>query len=118
MRAFNAGGDSAYSNTALATTQTSPAPPAAPTTLAATAISASQINLSWADKSTNESGFRIERCTGSTCTNYVRIAQLGPNVTTYSNTGLSSKTTYRYRAYAFNAAGNSSYSTPVAKATK
>src|SRR2546426_3796796 len=38
--------------------------PAAPTALAAAAVSPSQINLSWTDNPTTEDGFRIERCAG------------------------------------------------------
>ncbi|MCK5643183.1 MAG: S8 family serine peptidase, partial [Gammaproteobacteria bacterium] len=37
--------------------------PAAPSALAATAFSGSQINLTWTDNSSNETGFRIERKT-------------------------------------------------------
>jgi hypothetical protein len=61
--------------------------------LTAPAISASQINLSWTDDAANKDGFYIESCRGSTCTNFVRIATVGANVTTYANTGLSKGTT-------------------------
>jgi hypothetical protein len=89
---------------------TLPTPPAAPTALVATTVSATQINLAWADNSSDEQGFRVERCAGVNCTNFVQIVQLGPGVTTYPNTGLTKNTTYRYRVRAFNAAGNSAYS--------
>jgi calcineurin-like phosphoesterase family protein/purple acid phosphatase-like protein/fibronectin type III domain protein len=108
VRASNPGGDSAYSNTASATTLQSP--PAAPTSLTATAISTSQINLTWSDSSNNESGFRIERCQGVTCTNFTMVAQVGQNVTSFSNTGLLKNTVYRYRVRAFNATTDSAYS--------
>jgi subtilisin len=117
VRAYNAAGDSGYSNTASAVTQAAPAVPAAPTNLAATAASKSQINLSWKDNATNETGFRIERCKGSTCTNFTQIATVGANVTTYANTGLSANTTYRYRVRAYNASGNSGYSNIAAATT-
>ena len=110
VRAYNAGGDSDYSNTASAVTQAAPAVPNAPTILVATAVSRSQINLTWMDNSDNETGFKIERCKGSSCTNFAQITTVGASVTTYSNTGLSSNTTYRYRVRAYNASGNSSYS--------
>ncbi len=116
VRAYNASGDSNYSNTASAVTQAAPAVPAAPTNLAATVISKSQINLSWTDNADNETGFRIQRCKGSTCTNFALIATVGANVTSYANTTLTANTTYRYRVYAYNTSGNSGYSN-VATAT-
>ena len=95
-----------------------PALPAAPTNLAAKTISKSQINLTWTDNSNNESGFRIQRCNGSTCTNFALIASVGAGVQSYSNTGLTANTAYRYRIYAYNSAGNSGYSSIVTATTK
>ncbi len=109
VRAWNASGDSAYSNTAQATTQPAP-PPNAPSNLLASAVSASQINLSWADNSTNESGFKIERCQGAGCTSFVQIATVGAGVTGYGDPSLASSTTYTYRVRAWNASGDSAYS--------
>ncbi len=94
-----------------------PAVPAAPTSLTATAVSRSQINLAWTDNATNEDGFYVERCKGSTCTNFVRIATLGANVTSFANTGLAKGTTYRYRVAAFNTGGMSAYSNIAAATT-
>ena len=110
VRATNAGGDSAYSNTAEATTQATQSVPADPSNLTATAVSGSQINLSWTDNANNETGFKIERCQGNNCSGFVEIAQVGANVTTFSNTGLARNTRYSYRVRAFNAVGNSAYS--------
>jgi len=111
VRAFNSGGDSAYSNTAEATTQVTQTVPAAPSNLVATAVSTSQINLSWTDNANNEQGFKIERCQGNSCTNFVQIAQVAvANTTSYSDTGLASNTRYRYRVRAYNSVGNSAYS--------
>jgi len=91
--------------------------PAAPSNLTAAVISRSQINLSWTDNAGNESGFYIERCKGTTCTTFVLIATVGPNVTTFANTGLSKNTTYRYRVAAYNASGVSAYSNIVSATT-
>jgi hypothetical protein len=81
--------------------------------LTATAISTSQINLAWSDNSGDETGFLIERCTGNNCTNFVQIASVGANVTSYPDAGLASNTFYRYRVLAFNGSGNSAYSNIV-----
>ena len=107
VRATNAGGDSPYSNEANATTLDTA--PAAPSGLTATAISTTQINLSWTDNASNETGFKVERKTGTGGT-YAQIGTVGANVTTYNDTGLTSGTTYFYRVRATNAVGDSAYS--------
>ncbi|MCI0338111.1 MAG: S8 family serine peptidase [Acidobacteria bacterium] len=117
VRAFNGGGNSGYSNTATATTQAAGQLPAAPSNLSATAVSNSQVNLSWTDNSNNESGFKIERCQGLNCTNFAEIGQVGANVTSFSNTGLSRIGFYSYRVRAFNSAGNSGYSNTASTVT-
>jgi hypothetical protein len=117
VRAYNSGGDSAYSNDAAATTPAAPALPQAPSNLTATAASSSQINLAWKDNSDNEVIFKIERCQGSRCTNFAQIGSVAANVTSYLDTaGLSPKKTYRYRVHAHNDAGDSAYSN-IARAT-
>jgi hypothetical protein len=73
-------------------------------------VSASQINLSWTDNSGNETGFKIERCQGNNCTNFVEITQVAAGTTSYADGGLASNTFYRYRVRASNAAGDSAYS--------
>ncbi|MDQ7053075.1 MAG: fibronectin type III domain-containing protein [candidate division KSB1 bacterium] len=117
VRAFNADGNSGYSNEASATTQTQPNPPAAPSNLTATAVSTSQIDLSWTDNSNNEDGFKIERKDPGSTT-FVEIAQVGANVTNYSDTGLNPSSTYTYRVRAFNADGNSGYSNEASATTQ
>lgn len=109
VRAYNTGGDSAYSNISTVVTPT-PAAPLAPASLSATAASSSQINLKWTDGSDNEDNFRIERCEGTGCTSFSEIATLGAGVTTFSNTGLTAGTSYSYRVRAYNAGGYSAYS--------
>ncbi len=84
-------------------------PPNAPTNLIATAKSDSQIDLAWSDNSDNENGFAIERRTGDTGT-YSEITRVGTGVISYSDTGLTPATTYYYRVFAYNSAGNSGYS--------
>jgi len=115
--AYNAGGDSSPSNEASAKTLNVTLPPTAPGSLTAKAVSRSQINLSWADNSNNEDGFKIERCQGSSCTNFVQIATVGANARSYSDTGLRRRTWYRYRIRGYNAGGNSAYSIPASART-
>lgn len=110
IRAFNAGGESGYSNTVSAQTYAANTPPAAPSNLSANAVSKSQINLTWTDNSNNETGFKVERCTGSICSNFKQIATVGANVKTYRNTYLNRNSAYRYRVRAYNKVGNSAYS--------
>jgi fibronectin type 3 domain-containing protein len=116
VRAFNAAGDSDYSNTACATTPQ--ALPAAPSNLTASAVSVSQIDLAWADNADNEDGFKIERCTGTGCTDFAQITTVASNVTSHSDTGLTAETTYCYRVRAFNAGGDSDYSNTACATTR
>jgi pimeloyl-ACP methyl ester carboxylesterase len=91
-----------------------PAPPAAPATLSAVAISTSQINLTWSDTA-NETGFKIERRLGSSGA-WSQITTRSANVTSFSDTGLAAGTAYSYQVRAYNGAGDSGYS-PTASAT-
>ncbi|HSO68360.1 MAG TPA: N-acetylmuramoyl-L-alanine amidase [Arachnia sp.] len=90
--------------------------PAAPSNLAATATSKSRIKLTWVDNASNEDLYLIERCKGATCTNFAQIASVGP-ATSFTDGGLSARTTYRYRVRASNAAGASGYSNTSATTT-
>lgn len=83
-------------------------PPAAPSNLTATAVSASQINLAWVDNSSDEANFVVERKTGTQ--SFAPIVTLPANTTTYQNTGLIKNTSYTYRVKATNANGSSAYS--------
>ncbi len=95
-----------------------PSAPNAPTGLTVTSTRTNSISIAWNDNSNNESGCKIERCSGSTCTNFAQIATANANITTYSNTGLGRRTTYRYRVRAYNSGGDSAYSNIVNGATK
>jgi len=112
--AYNAYGNSDYSNLASATTPASP--PAAPTSLTVRSISASQIDLAWKDNATTESGFYVERSPNGT--SWTRIAALGVNATSYASTGLTANTRYYYRVQAYNTSGASAYSNAANTKTK
>jgi hypothetical protein len=84
----------------------------APSPLTAKAISSSSIVLTWQDNSDNETGFKIERKSG-TCGSgnpWNQIATTAENVTSRTNTGLSPATTYSFRVRAYNAGMNFDYS--------
>lgn len=117
VRAYNGTGNSAYTAVVSGTTQSSTTIPAAPSALNVSVVSSSQLNLSWTDNSSNESGFRIERSTGASTT-YTEIATVGAGVSTYANTGLSASTQYNYRVRAYNGAGNSAYTSVVSATTQ
>jgi len=93
--------------------------PAAPSGLNATAVSAGQINLTWTDNASNETGYVVERCQGAGCSTFASIATLGANATSYNNnTGLSPSTPYSYRVKATNGAGDSGYSNTASATTQ
>jgi hypothetical protein len=98
-------------------TTTTPTVPAAPSALTASASGSTAINLSWTDNSTNETGFSLERKTGSTGTWSVIAGTIAANATTFSNSGLTAGTTYYYRIRSFNGAGNSTYSNEASATT-
>ena len=84
--------------------------PTTPANLSASAISATQINLTWTASADNVgvAGYRIYR--GGT-----QIATASTN--SYSNTGLNSSTNYSYAVAAYDAAGNVSGQSAAASAT-
>ena len=75
----------------------------APSGLSVTATSDTSVSLSWTgptDTGNNGTlyGHNIYRCEGATCTNPVYYAfASGSDVTTYTDTGVTTGTTYRYR---------------------
>ena len=107
--AYNSAGNSAWSNTASATTDEEVmAVPLAPSNLAASADSTSSIQLSWSDNSTDEDGFRLQRSLDGS--SWTEITTLGSNITSFTDNGLNAGTTYYYRVQAYNGAGNSAWS--------
>jgi uncharacterized protein (TIGR02145 family) len=88
--------------------------PVPPTNLLGTVASPTQINLSWTDNSTNETGFKIDRKVGSGnwVTDYGIVSNA--DVINYSDTSVSAGNTYTYRVSSFNSVGKSlTYSNEV-----
>jgi chitodextrinase len=92
-------------------------PPTAPSNLVATAVSGTQINLSWTASTDNVgvTGYLVERCQGVGCTDFAQVAT--PANTTYNDTGLAADTDYNYQVRATDAAGNLSPYSNEASAT-
>ena len=110
VSAINSVGTSPVSNTISATTGTIATAPLPPTGLTASAVSSSQINLSWTAGNNGGStitGYKIERSTDGGSTWSTISANTGSAATTYSNTRLAPDTTYTYRVSAINAIGTS-----------
>ena len=78
--------------------------PSAPTNLTVSVTSSTQIDLSWGPSTdpAGVTGYRVERCQGDSCANFAEIA--APTTTTYSDTGLTSSTSYSYRVRAIDSA--------------
>ncbi len=83
--------------------------PAAPTTLAASAIDYASIGLTWADASSDETGFELERSLDGS-TGWSVVASPAANDTSATDGSLLATTTYYYRIRAVNAFGYSTYS--------
>jgi fibronectin type 3 domain-containing protein len=105
-----------YSNVASATTDT---PPTAPSNLVASAVSSTQISLSWtaATSSVGLGSYIIQRCKGANCTTFARIGTSGPQSTTYLDSRLIANTVYQYRVRAQDTAGKDGPFSNVSGAT-
>jgi hypothetical protein len=95
------------SNVATLTVNPGP-PPGVPTGLTASAVSSSQINLSWNASTGSVAGYNVYRSGTKISTS---------TTTSYQDTGLSPSTTYTYTVSAFDAAGNTSAQSVGALAT-
>jgi hypothetical protein len=93
--------------------------PADPSSLSATAVSSSQIDLSWTDNATDESAYVVERSSDGSSGWTQLSSTLPADSTSYSDdAGLSGSTTYHYRVKATNAIGDSGYSNTASATTK
>ncbi|MDI6788226.1 MAG: fibronectin type III domain-containing protein, partial [Planctomycetota bacterium] len=111
--AYNLGGNSGYSNVISGTTLATP--PTVPSNLITTTVTSSSIGLQWQDNSTDEASFKIERSTDGVT--YTLRSTLSANTISYTDTALSSNTTYWYRVYASNSGGDSGYSNVISATT-
>jgi chitodextrinase len=113
VRSVDAAGNQRIGTNLTFTTLAGPpdaTPPSIPTNLAAVAVSATQINLSWNVSTDNVAvaGYRVLR-------NGIQIATVG--VLSYASVGLSPNTTYTYTVAAYDAQNNVSPQSAPASAT-
>ena len=112
VRAVNAFGSSAYSNTVTVNT-----PPSAPTGLAGSAVRITgnvlqdRVTLNWTDTANNETGFQIQRALAASFL-LPTTFNVGANVTTFQQ-NVSRILNYYYRVRAVNATGNSAWSNVI-----
>ena len=110
---FTASGDRGDLDFVAAPNQT---PGGTTTSLKASSVSKTQINLDWVDNSSSGANSQLERCLGAGCRKFRLIAIFSPNLTSYGDAGLAANTTYRYRVRTSNGVGSFSYSN-IAQAT-
>ena len=99
---------------------TPPDPPTAPDQLQATAAALGRIDLSWKDRSLDETGFEVERKEGSPSGSaaYAPIGNTGAGVTRFTDRNLGHSVTWTYRVRAINSGGSSAYSNEATATTQ
>jgi hypothetical protein len=119
VHAYNAGGDSATTETNTVTTPGAAAPVAVPSAVSATSVpngpwslvasatSANSVSLKWTSYSNNEAGFKIERRAWSGA--YQQVGTVGAGVTSWIDSSVGGSTQYTYRIKAYNNVGDSAY---------
>lgn len=88
--------------------------PGSPTGVSATALSSSQINISWTAPAGGANSYNLIWCQGVSCTPTNTITGVS---SVYTHSPLSASTTYGYQVVAVNGRGVSAASSPVAYAT-
>jgi hypothetical protein len=103
--------------------QAAPTVPTQPTVLSYFNLTSTSAYLGWSDNSSNETGFTIERCTGTDlyCAKnpgaWAVRATTGVNGSTFNDTTLAPEASYSWRVNAFNAAGTSPYTNTLTLTT-
>ena len=114
VRATNAIGDSPYSNDAGVTTL--PTPPAAASGLTATVVSSNEIDLAWTDTTGDQTGFNIERTSGSSGV-FAVIATVDAYTTVYQDMSAQPNMAYVYQIVTENSGGDGTPSAHVSATT-
>lgn len=90
--------------------------PGAPTSLSFSNITSSGMRISWNAPTNGATNYKIDRCTGTGCSNFSNVATSIGN-TYYDDSNLDPYTVYRYRVAAYNASGYGAYSTAAEETT-
>ena len=85
----------------------------APNNLRATSPAKGITSLTWTNRTVMVTNLTVERCTGSTCTNFVAVGSVSGAYTSFGESGLRSGTTLRYRVRATSYLGTSVVSSSV-----
>jgi FtsP/CotA-like multicopper oxidase with cupredoxin domain len=110
VNAVNAGGESVF---IASNTITAAAAPAAPSNLTGTVVrtgNRAEVTLNWADNSTTETGFTIERATNAAFTVGLTPTTVAADTTTFVQSRLYRGVTYYFRIKADNLGGSSVWS--------
>ncbi|MFZ2919857.1 MAG: multicopper oxidase domain-containing protein [Desulfosalsimonadaceae bacterium] len=111
VKAVNGALSSAWSNTASVTVTAVPVP-AAPSNLTATLQAGPQVQVTWRDNATNETGFVLERSVNAGA--FAQIVAPGPRINTgnvtYTDAAVIAGNTYTYRVKAVNGPASSAWS--------
>ena len=108
VRALGASANSEWTDPVTAVTSSGETgTPNAPSNLRVTGTTATSVSLAWNDNSSIETGYAIQRRSDGA---FITIVTLSANVTTYTNTGLTTGTAYEYQVRALGATANSGWS--------
>lgn len=88
----------AFSNTDSEATITPPPPSG----LSAAAANTTQVNLAWTDNTGSETNFKVERCSGTGCSDFSEIGTANANTAAYQDTSVCRQSNYTYRVKAAN----------------
>ncbi len=95
--------------TKIITVTSPPPPPPAPlavaTNLSAVSPARARVQLTWTNPASSATSLVLQRCSGSRCTSFTRVATLTTSTASYLDTGVTRGTTYRYRLAASNTTG-------------
>ena len=109
--------DSTYSS---AISQSTKIQLSTPSGFSSTSQTSTSITLSWTAV-TNANGYKVQKCSGDTCTNFSDAKTIsGGNTTSTIVSSLTNNTTYKFRIKATGSGSNSdsAYSTAITQATK